>query len=135
MGIVNWQYALVYVNAIVTFLEDTEKHPQLLERTVNLLSNAEMKIKLINFHCFVKLCLRRPRHGLDKLQIVTWTTESIKAQQCPAIISKLQSSFGSRNVYQSFVLIFAKKASPLNQILNEEESLLFDPDEEKLWKF
>lgn len=108
--------ALVYLNDIVMFWKNLEKHLKHVRHILTLPRDAGATLKLDKCRFFTDTIDYLGRVILPRrLEIASQTTNVIRELQPPTYLTDLQSFFGLRKVFQQFVPHFSRTATQLNK--------------------
>lgn len=111
LSIVKWQYALVYIHDIISYLRNVEEHFDHFRRVFQLLKKPGLTLKLQKYFLF-KSSVDSLGHVVlpGRLQVSTTTQDAIKQAKLPTNQTELRSFSGLCNVFRWFMPNFSRTA-------------------------
>lgn len=112
LATVKWQFALVYIDDVLSFSPGPEEHIKQVEIVFKLIHQAGMTLKLKKCHFFTD-AIDYLGHVITpgRLQVATKTDETVQTLKYPTTTTELRSFLGLCNVYRRFMSNFARKAA------------------------
>lgn len=119
LAIVKRQHALAYIGDIITFTPTLEDHIKYVESVFHLIHKVDLILKLKRCF-FLSNFIDYFGHACtpDRLLVAINTKETPRTLNFPANATKIRSLLVICNFYRSFVPNFARKAVPMNKLLN-----------------
>ncbi|CAN8069905.1 unnamed protein product [Agarophyton chilense] len=123
-----WRTCLVYLDDIIVFLDNLDKHLTHVRDIMTTLRDAGVSLKLKKSDFFTNTVkylghvIRPGRVAIEETRV-----KSLKEAKEPRTQTELRSFLGLANVYRRFIPHFADMAAPLNAILRKGQPTKLNP--------
>ena len=122
LGNLHLNWCIIYLDDIIVFSKTPEEHIERLCGVFTKLASAGLKLKPSKCEFFKKITYLGHVVSEDGIESDPKKPEAVKNWPQPITVTDVRKFLGFTNQYQKFILKYAQKAAPLNELISGENS-------------